>query len=114
MAEREESGRGAPEFDTTLKANAWWNCGLRVMSGWTGLNPSDVTLIKFKTCSQETMAVFPFGELLGHPLNRSNLHLNTAFALNLELPLSLLENRIHLILIYVYICIFLNVQKTVH
>lgn len=102
----------------TLLSKPMW-CGIVVWAwvlGWTGLNPSDLTLIKFKTYNQQSggYGSFSLWGILGQSLKQINLHLNTVFALNLELPLAFLENMVHLILIYVYICICLNVRKIVH
>lgn len=86
------------------------------MSGWTGLNPSDLTLNKFKTYNQQSgdYGTFSLWGILGQSLKQIHLLLNAVFALNLELPLAFLDNMVCLILIYVYICIFLNVRKIVY
>lgn len=83
------------------------------MSEWTGLNPSDLTLIKFKTSNQQSgdYGSFSLWGILGRSLKQINLYLNT---LKLKLPHAFLENTVHLILIYVYIRIFLNVKKIVY
>lgn len=85
MAEREESRKGGPEFDTTLKASALWNCGLSAMSGWTGLNPSGVTLIKFKTYSQQSgdYSSFSFWGTLGPSLKEIKSTLEHSLCSNL-------------------------------
>lgn len=86
------------------------------MSGWTGLNPSDLTLIKFKTYNQQSgdYSSFSLWGILGQSLKQLNLHLHAVFALNLELCLAFLQNTVRLVLIYVYIYIFLNVRKIVY
>lgn len=94
-------------------------CGIVVwvwVSGWTGLNPSDLTLIKFKTYNQQSgdYSSFSLWGILGQSLKQLNLHLHAVFALNLELCLAFLQNTVRLVLIYVYIYIFLNVRKIVY
>lgn len=57
------------------------------VSLWTGLNPSDVTLIKFKIYNQQSgnfCSVSPWG-IAGQCLKQINLCSNAVFALNLQL-----------------------------
>lgn len=57
------------------------------MSLWTGLNPSDVTLIKFKIYNQQSgnfCSVSPWG-IAGQCLKQINLCSIAVFALNLQL-----------------------------